>query len=125
MRRQLPPGNVPMTSEARDRLALELRTSVETLIAAPSPDSYNQVSKMLAALATAGMECPALDSSSRTMNAICDRFERIGKVGLTDSEALALRQGAAGVDARLPFLPLNKLNKAVAQVEVFCATVGA
>jgi hypothetical protein len=114
-----------MTSEARNRLALQLRTSVELLIARPAPESYNQVSKMLPALATAGMECPALEQASSTMNAVCDRYERIGKVGLRDREAAALREAAAGIDQRLPFLPVNKLAKAVAQVEIFCATVGA
>ena len=125
MRHRLPTGNVPMTTEARNRLALELRTSVETLVACPSPDSFNRLSKMLAALSRAGMECAALEAASSTMNEICDRYERIGKVGLRDTEGEALRVAASGIDQRLPYVPVNKLAEAVAQVEVFCATVGA
>ena len=114
-----------MTTEARNRLALELRASVETLVACPSPNAFNRLSKMLAALAGAGMDCAALEAASSTMNEICDRYERIGKVGLRDTEGEALRAAAGGIDQRLPYLPVNKLAEAVAQVEVFCATVGA
>lgn len=114
-----------MTTEPRNRLAMELRASVETLVAQPSPESFNRLSKMLAALATAGMECAALEVASSTMNTICDRYERIGKVGLRDVEAEALRAAAGGIDHRLPYLPVNKLAAAVAKVEAFCATVGA
>ncbi|MBY0237893.1 MAG: hypothetical protein K2X55_01115 [Burkholderiaceae bacterium] len=125
LRRKLPPGRVPMTSPARNRLALELATSVETLLAQPSPGAFNQVSKMLAALAGAGMKSPALDQASNTMNLICDRYERVGKVGASADEAAALRAAIAGIDQALPRLAVDVLARAVAEVEAFCALAGA
>jgi len=123
--RRLPPGKVPMTSPARNRLALELHMSVELLLAQPSPDAFNQVSKMLAALDRAGMKCPALEQASSTMCLICDRFERVGKVGACEAEALALRAAVAGIDERLPYLGVDAVARAVAEVEAFCALAGA
>lgn len=124
-RRPLLKGNVPMVTETHRKLALELRITAETLIARPSPDTYNQMSKMLAALCRAGMAGAALDCANNTMLDVCDRYERIGKVGLKDSEAAALRQAIAGIDGRLAMVPVNKLSEAVAAVEIYCATVGA
>lgn len=114
-----------MTAPARDRLSLELHTSVEQLLMRPSPDAYNQVSKMLAALDRAGMKCPALEQATDTMNLICDRYVRVGKVGARECEAQALRAAVAGIDERLPFLAVNVLDKAVAEVAAFCVAVGA
>lgn len=114
-----------MVTETHRRLALELRMAAETLIARPSVDAYNVVSKMLAALNTAGMNCTALDCASTTLSDICDRYERIGKIGLKDSEAQSLRQAMAGIDGQLALIPVNKFAAAVAEVEVFCAIAGA
>lgn len=125
MRRQLPKGNVPMVTETHRRLALELRLAGETLIAAPAPSSYNTLSKMLAALSRAGMTDSALHNANSTMSDVVDRYERVGKVGLKDTEAAALRQAIAGIDARLGRLPVNKLAEAIAAVEIYCADVGA
>lgn len=50
-----PKANVPMATESRDRLALELRMAGESLIVCPSIDAYNTLSKMLAALNRAGL----------------------------------------------------------------------
>lgn len=123
-RRPLPPGNVPMFSETHRRLALQLRISIETLIARPSVDAYNQVSKMLAALGRAGLTGAGLDMANDTMSGICDRYERVRKVGASDVEAERLRMAAGGIDRRLPFIPLNRVRKAVVEVELFCAADG-
>jgi hypothetical protein len=125
MRRRLPKGNVPMVAETHRKLALELRLATETLIARPSPDSYNTLSKMLAALTRAGMASTALDGANSVMSDIVDRYERVGKVGLKETEAQALRQAIAGIDGRLALIPVNRFAEAVATVEVFCATIGA
>ncbi len=125
MRRPLPAGNVPMCSETHRRLALELRMSIETLIDQPSPAAYNQVSKMLAALGRAGLAGAALDLANDTMSDICDRYVRVGKVGASDVEAEQLRLAAGGIDRKLPFIPLNRVREAVAEVELFCAEAGA
>ena len=125
MRRRLPKGNVPMVTETHRKLALELRLATETLIAAPSPVTYNTLSKMLAALKRAGLTSAALETANQTMSDVVDRYERIGKVGLKDSEAAALRQAVAEIDGGLARIPVNKFNEAVAAVEVYCANLGA
>lgn len=124
-RRPLPPGNVPMFSESHRRLALELHTSMETLIVRPSVDAYNRVSKMLAALARAGLAGAELDLANGTMSDICDRYERVRKIGVKGIEAEQLRLAAGAIDRKLPFLPINRVKTAVVEVELFCAEVGA
>ncbi|NYE62220.1 hypothetical protein FHW58_003435 [Duganella sp. 1224] len=116
--------NVPMTAPAHRRLALELHLAVEALVLAPSPETYNTLTKMLAALATAGLACEALDIANNTMDAIVSRFERVGKVGLKDEESTALRRAVASLDGRMVRLPVNKLAEAVAQIEVYFAAAG-
>jgi hypothetical protein len=125
MRRRLPKGNVPMVTETHRRLALELRLAAEALIGAPSPVTYNTLSKMLAALNRAGLHGGALDQANDTMNVVVDRFERVGKVGVSATEAEALRQAIASIDGGLARVPVNKFAEAVAAVEVYCAAVGA
>jgi hypothetical protein len=126
MRKQFQPGaNVPMVTETHQRLALQLRTTCETLIARPSVDAFNQMSKMFAALCNAGMAGESIDLATDTMGDVCDRYERVGKVGLNECEAEWLRIAVAGIDQRLPFVPVNRFNQAVAEVELFCADVGA
>ncbi|GGY67837.1 hypothetical protein GCM10007387_57520 [Pseudoduganella albidiflava] len=112
-------------SETHDRLALELRMAVEALVGAPSPDAYNVLTKMLAALNRSGIRLAALETATATMNEICDRYERVGKIGLKDGEALALRCAAASIEATLPKLPVNVFARAVAEVEIYCASIGA
>lgn len=126
MRKQFQPGaNVPMVTETHRRLALELRLAGEALIGAPSVDTYNQLSKMLAALNNAGMAGEALDLATETMSAICDRYERVWRIGVSEPEAAALRLAIESIDARLPLIPLNRFAVSVAQVEIFCALPSA
>jgi hypothetical protein len=125
MRQFQPNANVPMVTETHRRLALQLRMAGETLIERPSPDAFNQLSKMFAALCNAGMAGEAIDLATDTMSDICDRYERVGKVGVNECEAEWLRLAIASIDERLPLVPVNKFKKAVAEVELFCATVGA
>lgn len=125
MRRRLPKGNVPMSTESHRRLALELRLAVEALIGVPSPVTYNTLSKMLAALNRAGLKIQALEDATATMNAICDRFERVGKVGVSPSETAAPRTAIARIDGGMWRVPGNLLAEAVATVETFCAAIGA
>lgn len=126
MRRQFQPkANIPMATETHRRLALELRMAGESLIASPSVDAFNLLSKMLAALCNAGMAGEAMDLATGTMSDICDRYERVQKIGASQIEAERLRLAIASIDDRLPLIPVNRFLKAVAEVEVFCATVGA
>lgn len=119
------PANIPMMAETRNSLALELHLATETLIAAPSPDTYNQLSKMLAALRNAGATDACIDQASDAMLVICDRYERVGKVGVADTEAAVLRQAAGGIDHQIGTVPTNKFRQSVADVSAFCIAIGA
>lgn len=116
-----PKANVPMAAESRDRLALELRMAGESLIARPSIDAYNTLSKMLAALNRAGLQDTLLDPATNILNAICDRYEQSSSITVEPEEAEELRQSLANIDAGLHRVPLQRLARAVAEVEVFFA----
>lgn len=125
-RRQFQPkANIPMGTETYERLALQLHTSCTTLIERPSPDSFNQMSKMFAALCNVGMAGDAIDLATGTMSDICDRYEQHLLVTVTECEAEWLRLAVASIDERLHQVPVNRLARAVSQVEIFCAFVGA
>lgn len=113
-----PKANVPMVAETRDWLALEIRIAGESLIARPSIDSYNVLSKMFAVLSRAGMDDDLVNTGSRIMGRICDRYEDMRSI--TESEeAAGLRQAVVDIDAGLHRVPLQRLERAVAEVEVF------
>jgi hypothetical protein len=57
------------------------------------------------------------------MNDICDRYEQTGAITVEAEEARHLRQVIAAIDASLPRIPLQRLNRAVAEVEAFFAVV--
>lgn len=114
-----PKANVPMATETRDRLALELRMAGESLIASPSIDAYNTLSKILASLNRAGLTAQLLDPASHTLNGVCDRFEQSGSIAVEPEEAAQLRQALANIDAGLHRVPLQRLVRAVAEVEAF------
>lgn len=121
-RRQFQDGaNVPMTVETRDRLALQIRMAGESLIGQPSIDSYNTLSKMLASLVRAGMNGHLVEPASVVMNLICDRYEQCRLITVEPEEATRLRQAVADIDAGLHRVPLQRLERAVAEVEVFAA----
>jgi len=119
------PVAIPMMAATRDSLALELHLATEALIAAPSAETYNQLSKMLAALRRAGSTAASLDLASDAMLAICDRYDRVNKVGVSDAEAAILRQTAGGLDYQIGTVPMNKFKQSVADVSAFCIEVGA
>jgi len=118
-----PKANVPMATESRDRLALELRMAGESLIARPSIDAYNTLSKMLAALNRAGMQDDLLDPCTNTLNSICDRYEQSSSITVEPEEAEQLRQALANIDAGLHRVPLQRVARAVAEVEAFFTLV--
>ena len=116
-------ANIPMGTETRDRLALEVRMAGETLVACPSIDAYNMLSKMLAALSRAGLRADLLDPGTKLMNRICDRYEKTNAITVEREEATGLRQVVANIDAALHRVPLQRFNRAVAEVEAFFAVV--
>lgn len=126
MRRAFQPkANIPMVTETHRRLALELRMAGEALVTCPTVEAFNQLSKFLAALCNAGMAGEAIDLATDTMSDICDRYERVQKIGVSELEAEWLRLAIASIDDRLPLIPVNRFELAVAEVAVFCATIGA
>jgi hypothetical protein len=108
----------------RNDLALELRLAIELLIAEPSPDAYNQLSKMLLAMGNSGARGESLARANNTMLAICDRFDRVGKVGVSTDEAASLRSAAGGLDEMLSHIPINVFTAAVAVVSIQCQELG-
>ena len=114
-------ANAPMATTTRDRLALEIRMAGEVLAALPTVDAYNTLSKMLAALSRAGMRPDLLAPGTTLMNRICDRFEQSGAITVECEEAAGLRQVVANIDAALHRIPLQRFNRAVAEVEAFFA----
>jgi len=120
-----PGARIPMTAETYQRLALQLRMAGEALITYPTPDTYNQLTKMLATLVRAKMTNPAIDEANKALSDICDRFEEEGRVHVTDDEASRIRQAVARLDEKLPAVAVNHFRQAQAEVEVFCASVGA
>ena len=115
---------VPMMQCTRNDLALELRLAIELLIAEPSPDAYNQLSKMLLAMGNTGARGESLARANNTMLAICDRFDRVGKVGVSTDEAASLRGAAGGLDEMLSHIPINVFTAAVAVVSIQCQELG-
>lgn len=118
-------ANVPMMTMTRDRLAMEIRMAGESLAALPTIDAYNTLSKMLASLNRAGMRPDLLAPGTALMNRICDRYEQSGAITVEREEAAGLRQVVANIDAALHRLPLQRFNRAVAEVEAFFAIADA
>lgn len=114
-------ANVPMVTATRDRLALEIRMAGELLAVRPTVDAYNTLSKMLAALDRAGMRPDLMAPGTALMNTICDRYEQSGAITVEREEAAGLRQVVANIDAALHRVPLQRFNRAVAEVEAFFA----
>jgi len=126
MRKQFQPkAHVPMGSETYKRLMLELFAACETLINRPSVDAYNTMSKMLAQLARAGVYGEGIDLGTDTLSNVCDRYERVHRIGLTEDEAQDLRESIRSIDRALPKVPVNVLQRAIAEVEIYLSTVGA
>jgi len=114
-----------MTTETYQRLALQLRMAGEALITHPTPDTYNQLSKLFATLGRAGLAGDALDQGNNALSDICDRFEEEGHIRITDVEAEHIRTAIANMDRHLPAVAVNHLRQAQCEVEVYCASVGA
>jgi hypothetical protein len=106
------PVNVPMMTSTRNDLAIEMRLAIKGLIGAPSIDSCNQLSLMLAALTQAGSCHPALDAATEAVNSVVDRYERVKKIGVSDKEADILEHAAGGLDALLGTIPINVFRAA-------------
>lgn len=117
--------NVPMQSTARDDAALDLHSAVDALIRWPSPEAYNRMSAILATLVRCEVVGDAINVATAVLVDICDRYERVGKVGVSAAEAEKLRAASAGMDAKIGAIPLNKFNESKLEVRVYVESVGA
>jgi len=118
-------ANIPMTTDTYQRLSLQLRMAVEALITHPTVETYNQLTRRMATLVRCNLAGEAMDLGNDALSDICDGFEATGAITLTDVQAEHLRLAIDSIDRALPLVPVNKLRQAVAEVEVFCASVGA
>lgn len=106
---------VPMMATTRDGLAIQMHTTLETLINRPDVDSFNRLFRIILAVETAS-PTPELVGMSDALNDVSERFVRIGKIGVNAEEAEKLKQGSAIIDGKLPMIPQNVLKEAIRQV---------
>ncbi len=116
--------NVPMMTEARDALALSMHWAIQALITHPTVETYNALSTKLSTLGYAGLDIPALEMAKQQLISICDRYERVGKIGVSDSEAARLRAAAPDLDAALGTIPINKMARAETVTALHCEAMG-
>ena len=102
--------HVPMMPESRDTLAMQLHAAVETLIHAPSVDACNEVSKKLAIMNHAGLQSVALSTAIMVIDSVIDRFIRVKKIGISQSETETLQTAAGQLDRQLATIPVNVLK---------------
>lgn len=106
-------------------MALDLHLAVETLIKAPSPTAYNRLSAILATLIVCKVTGDDIDVSTRILIDICDRHERVGKVGVSDEEARKLRAASIGLDAKIGVIPANLFAQSKVEVRNHMQAMGA
>lgn len=106
---------VPMMATTRDGLAIQMHTTLETLINRPDVDSFNRLFRIILAVETAS-PTPELVGMSDALNDVSERFVRIGKIGVNAQESEKLKQGSAIIDGKLPTIPQNVLKEAIRQV---------
>lgn len=129
-RPDLKPVHTPMMKSNRDHLALGLYIAVDNLIQRPSPETFERLSMILKKTATAirymqtssiiarsfSSEQAIVEQMLLTMGSVEARTERVGKVGVSEDEALVLCTHAAVVDQVLGRIPKNVFQAASAQV---------
>ena len=116
--------DIPMMVETRDQQALDLRMAIETLIAQPSVDTYNAVSKRLITIGRVLGKQQFMEQAKQAMLDVAARFERVGKMGVSESEAVALRATAGNMDAALATVPVNRFHAADVKTRVWCMANG-
>ena len=107
--------NVPMMRTTHDELAMGLHIAIETLIARPDVDNYNDLSLRFITLGRVVGKQQYMEQAKQAMLDIAARFERVGKFGVNAAEAEALRQASGQMDRALPKIPLNKFLAAEAR----------
>ncbi len=101
--------NIPMMGTTHNELAMGLHAAIETLIAAPDVDNYNDLSLRFITLGRVVGPQSYMEQAKSAMLDIAARFERVGKFGVNAVEAAALRLASGQMDMALPKIPVNKL----------------
>lgn len=115
---------IPMMRETRDELALALRMSIETLIAAPSVDSYNAVSLQLVTLGRVVGAQEFMERAKAAMLDVAARFERVEKMGVSAAEAAVLRDTSNNMDCAIGLVTVNKFAAAELKTQAWCLQNG-
>lgn len=115
---------IPMMVETHSDLVLGLRMSIEALIAAPGIETYNAVSLRLVTLGRVVGKQDFMERAKRAMLDVFARFERVGKIGVSDDEAAILRKTAGDMDAAIAYVPVNEFAWAEAKTRKWCAENG-
>jgi hypothetical protein len=118
--------HVPMTAATRNPLALDLHLTVESLVSNPTEETGSRLARILMAMANAiNYQSPvriadradddavAVKGALAALQAIEDRFDRLGKYGLNGDEIAALRKAAGGLDESLARIPFNVLQQSI------------
>lgn len=101
---------VPMTSEARNTLALQIHASVNGFLLQPTGSSFNRVCVYISVAARSvhnerryadpdrQLRIRQMTSLLLTAQGIFDRFERTGKLAVTEADKVGYRAAAKAVD---------------------------
>lgn len=118
--------HVPMTAQTRDGLALQLHMTVEAMATQPSEALGGKLARILMAMANAitynspvlikdrtDSDAVAVKGALAALQAIEERFDRVGKYGVSGDEITALRAAAGGLDQSLARIPFNVLQASI------------
>lgn len=83
------------------------------------------MSAILATLVRCEVVGDAINVATAVLVDICDRYERVGKVGVSAKEVEMLRAASVGMDAKIGAIPLNKFNESKLEVRAYVESVGA
>lgn len=122
--------NVRMTADEHPILAHQLYAAMITLIERPTMEACNLLSHRLCCIAGgmnhANKGAPlmrrtdaasiAIQPALRAIDSIVDRFERIGAVAVSESEAATLRAAAGKLDDAIGATPLTAYRRAEREV---------
>lgn len=127
--------HVPMMVETQEREATSLHMLVAAMIAAPTPDLYNAITRKMATYSDAmshmrggrslsgdrDAAANALRSALLTLGAVFDRWDRTKAVAVTESEASSLKSASIILDQAIWRIPANVLKAAELTVAAHAA----
>lgn len=81
------------------------------------------MSAILATLVRCEVVGDAINVATAVLVDICDRYERVGKVGVSVVEAERLRAASVGMDAKIGTIPLNKFSESKLEVMAYVESI--